>query len=165
MLACCRGLAPLAFHRLNDFARAEDLGVHREAQSAVVDRPAVFREGVLKIPKPRKQLLDEQVQEFQALRSGDGPPKPRGVDAPHGRNACAVNGFEERGDVPFPQARRRGNMTLGEFFPVVGVVIPRPALGLTGRVHKHVVLLSHLPVKRLHEVLLLALEMVREVRP
>ena len=59
-----RSRAPLAFHHLNDLARAEDLDVHREAEAAVVNSPAVFRQGILEIPKPRKKLLDEQIQEL-----------------------------------------------------------------------------------------------------
>ena len=129
----------------------------------MVHRPTVFRERVLKIPKPRQQLLDEKVKQLAALGPGDGPPEPRPVDATHRLDACAVNGVKELGDVPIPKARCRRNVTLGKLFPVVGVEIPLPALRLAGCVHQHVVPPPHHSVEGLHEELLLALEMVCQV--
>ena len=158
-----RRLPPLAFHRLDDFARRKHFDVHRKAQAAVVHRPAVLGECVLKVAKQREQLVHKQVQQLQTLLPGHGPSEGSRVHTAHRLDSSFVELAHQGLHVARPQLGLRRHVALGQLLPVVGVVVPLPPFWLSGAVEQHGVALPHHPVKRLHQVLLLALEVGREV--
>ena len=129
----------------------------------MVHRPAVLGECVLKVAKQREQLVHKQVQQLQTLLPGHGPYEGSRVHTAHRLDSSFLELGNQTRHVARPQLGLRRHVALGQLLPVVGVVVPLPPFWLSGAVEQHGVALPHHPVKRLHQVLLLALEMGHEV--
>ena len=132
----------------------------------MVHRPVLRVHCILEVPEPRQAFLHEEVEQLEALLPGDRPQEMSGIHRANRLDPAIAQHGLQRCQIPVKHQGLNRPMSLGQLLAVGGVIIPFTSSRLRSihaGLHEDVVGLAHPTVERLHQVGLLALELLGQI--